>query len=449
MMNQKSDNPPKDRVFNLTKPQANFILSEKRYPAFVGGWGTGKSTALIAKAMMLSEKYPGNLGIIFRKEYTDLRDSTMRDFESYTGLKVNSEGSVRLSNKSEILFRHMEQMNNIQNLNLGWFGIEQAEEFDSDNEFYMLHGRLRRSVGSRTGFIIANTNGHNWVYNLWKVGMDPDYPLFESSYVDVGGYIPADTLESWGKLKDSKPKLYNRFVLNSWEESDTVDIIIPNDRVEAAKKRDVGLGFPIRRIVAVDVARYGDDKTVFYAIEGCPRFRRVIAKEVHEKKSTMETVGLAQLFARKHGHIQSFAVDEIGVGSGVVDRLRELDRHVIPINSAERSLVPTGFYNRRAEMWGTAGQMFEDGLVKVLADDKEGNEELSWMKFKAVKSNGEYQVEAKDEVKKRYGRSPDNADALVYGLWAVRNAKPSGEPDKYERHGKGDVNRLSPVMVLG
>lgn len=235
--------------------------------------------------------------------------------------------------------------------------------------------------------------------------------------------------------------------MNSWEESDNVDIIIPGERIEAAKKRDISLGFPISRIVAVDVARYGDDKTVFYAIEGCPRFRRIVAKEVHEKKSTMETVGLAQIFAKKNGKINSFAVDEIGVGSGVVDRLRELDRHVIAINSSERSQVPTGYYNRRAEMWGTAGQMFADGLVQVLLDDKEGNEELSWMKFKAVKSNGEYQVEAKDEVKKRFGRSPDNADAIVYGLWAVRQAKPSGEPDKYERHARPEVR--SAVSVMG
>ena len=87
--------------------------------------------------------------------------------------------------------------------------------------------------------------------------------------------------------------------MNSWEESDNVDIIIPGERIEAAKKRDISLGFPISRIVAVDVARYGDDKTVFYAIEGCPRFRRIVAKEVHEKKSTMETVGLAQIFAKE------------------------------------------------------------------------------------------------------------------------------------------------------
>ena len=68
------------------------------------------------------------------------------------------------------------------------------------------------------------------------------------------------------------------------------------------------------------------------------------------------------------------------------------------------------------------------------------------MKFKAVKSNGEYQVETKDEVKKRFGRSPDNADAIVYGLWAVRQM-PSGEPDKYERHARPEVR--SAVSVMG
>ena len=56
----------------------------------------------------------------------------------------------------------------------------------------------------------------------------------------------------------------------------------------------------------------------------------------------------------------------------MVDRLRELDRHVIAINSSERSQVPTGYYNRRAEMWGTAGQMFADGLVQVLWMIKKG-----------------------------------------------------------------------------
>ncbi len=435
-----------DRVFRLIKPQAGFIQSEARHPAYVGSWGTGKSTALIAKAMKLSEDHPGNLGVIFRKEFTDLRDSTVRDFEDYTGLKVNSNRAAELSNGSQILFRHLEEMNNIQNMNLGWFGIEQAEELDNDEQFFKLHGRLRRENCLRSGFVIANTNGHNWIYKLWKIGNDPSYPLFEANSLEAAGYLPADTMASWKALELKKPKVYRRFVLNSWDESDMVDVIINPAHVEAAMKREVDIRTPLRRLVSIDVARFGNDKTVFYAFEGDDRFRRVIGKEVHEKKNTMETVGLSQIFAKKHGDIESFAVDEIGVGGGVVDRLNELERHVISVNAAERTGVRSGCYNRRAEIYVTGAERFEAGHVQLLADDEDAREELPWTRYKTIKSSGIYQIEAKDDVKARYTRSPDHADALLNGLWAFPQARIVSKPDGYMRKPKVSG---SPMGVLG
>lgn len=53
------------------------------------------------------------------------------------------------------------------------------------------------------------------------------------------------------------------------------------------------------------------------------------------------------------------------------------------------------------------------------------------MKFKAVKLSygipGRGKGRGKEAVR---AVSHHNADALVYGLWAVRNAKPSGEPNR-------------------
>lgn len=416
-----------DKVFRLIVPQAEFIKSKIKYPAYVGSWGTGKSLALIAKAMVESEKYPNNLGVIFRKEFTDLRDSTLRDFEQYTGLKVSSERSVKLGNGSEILFRHLEEMNNIQNMNLGWFGIEQAEELDTDDQFFKLHGRLRRENSSRTGFVIANTNGHNWIYKLWKIGKDPDYALFECDSFSAKAYLPADTLESWKKLKDSKPKIYNRFVLNSWDEADTTDIIIQPSWVAAAARRSLNMNPPIRRVISIDVARFGDDQSVFYAIEN----GKVLGREVWEKKSTMETVGLAQIFARKHKDIQSYAVDEIGVGGGVADRLQELGKNVIMVNSSRESGFKDRFYNLRAEIYQYGADELEAGRVQIEPDDVELQEQLSWAKYKAVKSSGVFQVEAKEDIKKRYGRSPDNADAFLAGLWALKMADVVVKKDRW------------------
>lgn len=410
----RADITENDRVFKVIKPQGEFILSEARYPAYVAAWGTGKTTAGIGRAMRLSEQYPGNLGLVGRKEYEDLRDSTVKDFQDYTGYKVNSNREAHLPNGSIIMFRHLEEMNNIQNINLGWFWIEQAEEFETDDIFFKLFGRLRRRGVPHSGFITANTNGHNWIYKHWKLKNLEGGELYEATTSDNAHNLDPKFIASLEILKHKKPKLYNRFVLNSWDESDTIDIIIQPSWVEAATKRELSKVLPARSIVSIDVARYGDDKTIFYAITN----NESIAREEHDKKSTMEVVGLATRFAQKH-YIKTFAVDEIGVGAGVVDRLKELGHHVIPVNSSDKSSNQDDFYNLRSEIYSRGADAFEAGKVRIQTDDQDLIEQLSWAKYKTIKSNGVYQVEAKEDIKKRYGRSPDNADCFLNGLWAL------------------------------
>src|SRR3990172_3090605 len=106
------------RKYLLEKFQGGFVKSAARFAAMVSAWGTGKTLCGILKVMRACEQYPNNLFVVFRKEYTDLRDSTIKDFEKYTGLKVDSSREVKLPNKSCIMFRHMEQLNNLQNINL-------------------------------------------------------------------------------------------------------------------------------------------------------------------------------------------------------------------------------------------------------------------------------------------------------------------------------------------
>jgi phage terminase large subunit len=388
--------------------------------------------------------------VVFRKEFTDLRDSTLKDFENYTQLKVGSNREVVLPNGSQILFRHLEELNNIQNMNLGWFWIEQAEEVDTDEPFFILYGRLRRKGMPPRGFITANTNGQNWVYKLWKAGgleevvakllrENPDlYPgvksanevvsLFEANTYDNAANLPKSFLANLEILKETKPNIYNRFVLNSWSDSDTIDIIIKPEHISKAIGRELGVTPPFKGIVSIDVARYGDDKTVFYAIEN----NVMLGKEVWEKKSTMETVGLATLFAKKH-NIDAFAVDEIGVGGGVGDRLAELDKQVIFVNASEKEGVRNECFNRRAEIYLNGSELFESGKVSILKEDRELIEQLSWAKYKTIKSNGIYQVEPKEDIKKRFGRSPDNADAFLNGLWALPQVRVKTKQDKYEK----------------
>lgn len=215
------------KPLELKNFQYDFIFSRAQFPAMISAWGTGKTMCGIQRGLFYSQEIPNNLGVIFRKTYKDLSDSTLRDFELYTGLKVDANRNVSLPNKSTIMFRHLEELNNIQNMNLGWFLIEQGEEMPTDNEFYMLWGRLRRQatpsdyfrkIGwpQHSGFVIGNVAGDNWIKRIWKDNPKPDYDLIEATTFDMEGILSPDFIKNMRQLETEKPTLYKRFVLNDW-----------------------------------------------------------------------------------------------------------------------------------------------------------------------------------------------------------------------------------------
>lgn len=205
-----------ENPFYLKNYQAEFVASRAKFPAIVSAWGTGKDLSALARVMALAQESPDNLILILRREFKDLQDSTINDFESYTGIKVNSNGDASVPTgmrPSKIMFRHIEQLNNLQNINLGAFWINQAEELDGPEAFYLLMGRLRRKVHRRTGFVTANANGHNWVYDVWlkNKNANADYPCWEATTYDNADVLPADYVAS---LKNLPENMYRRFVLN-------------------------------------------------------------------------------------------------------------------------------------------------------------------------------------------------------------------------------------------
>lgn len=125
--------------------QWDFLTAQNRFPSMIAGWGTGKTMMALMKGVSLSQQYANNLGVIVRSKFTDLRDSTMKDFTRYTGKHVpQGTKEANYVNGSKILFRHAKELSGLQNVNIGWFYIEQAEEFPTDTQFVLLRGRLRR-----------------------------------------------------------------------------------------------------------------------------------------------------------------------------------------------------------------------------------------------------------------------------------------------------------------
>ena len=413
----------------------DFFASMFRFPAMVAAWGTGKTMCGLLKAMDLSISYPGNLGSIVRKNFTDLKDSTMKDFTRYTGIRVPSSKDVKLPNGSEIMFRHMDELSGIvQNVNLGWFFIEQAEEFDTPEEFDLLDGRLRREGCFRQGFIIANTNGHNWIWRRWKnesgseYQCDKEFPyptglegleysgyasLTEAKTADNAANLPEDFLGSLKIKAEINPSHYRRYVLNSWEDTDTADVCIPYDHLLRAINANIFHLHEKRRLVCCDPAEFGDDKTVIMALEE----GKVIDVEILRKKEPMETAGRIVRMRRKH-NAQLSVVDSIGIGAGIRSRLGELGENVLGVNVGMKSSDPDNYRNLKAEIWMYAQEMFRENLIS-LPDNDELIEDLAAIKY-LVTSKGQVAIEKKDDTKKRLGRSPDMGDCFVLGLYGLK-----------------------------
>lgn len=132
-------------------------------------------------------------------------------------------------------------------------------------------------------------------------------------------------------------------------------------------------------------------------------------------------------------------VDAIGVGWGIVGGLRRsfpgLD--VVAVNVAEAAPGEDSakFVNLRAWIWWEVGRrLTQDRAVDLTEVDDDTLNELSSPKYREV--NGRIQIESKDDIRKRLGRSTDNADAL---LLAFYSPPPTGAPPVEARPYRNDA----------
>jgi hypothetical protein len=174
--------------------------------------------------------------------------------------------------------------------------------------------------------------------------------------------------------------------------------------------------------LGVDVGAGGDD-------EAAIRERRGIVVGREWRTRTRESEELVDLVVEAIHETGATAVkvDVIGVGWGVVGSLRrrrakgEHDCRVVPVNVGEASAKPERFPRLRSQIWWEIGrQLTEDRGWDLSALEDADRErliaQLTAPKY-TVDSSRRIVVEKKEETKKRIGRSPDNADALLLAFY--------------------------------
>ena len=134
-------------------------------------------------------------------------------------------------------------------------------------------------------------------------------------------------------------------------------------------------------------------------------------------KRGMDVMEVASWIASEinRGKPKRVRIDEIGIGAGVVDRLKQLGHRNVEAVSVSRSASrPELHANLRAELFWHLREALERGEVS-LPRDEALLAELSAIRFD-YSPTGQIRLEKKEEVKKRVGRSPDLADAVTLGF---------------------------------
>lgn len=156
--------------------------------------------------------------------------------------------------------------------------------------------------------------------------------------------------------------------------------------------------------LGVDVARFGDDRTVIFPRQGIASFRPIILR-------VQNTVEIAARVARAmtDWRAELVLIDDTGHwGHGAVDILTTGGFPVLPIIASDPG-IDKRYKNRRAEMWLEMAKWIRAG--GALPDIEGLREELTEPTY--TFSGGQFVLESKDQIKARLGSSPDLADGLA------------------------------------
>lgn len=235
----------------------------------------------------------------------------------------------------------------------------------------------------------------------------------------VGRDWVEEKLREWG---EDNP-IYRSKVLGEFTKDGTHQVVRSSDvatcrigpptRVRTADLAPVELG--------VDVGG-GGDETVVRERRG-PRAGR----EWRAHTDRPEQLAPLVLQAIKETGATSCKIDSIGIGFGVIGELRNMadrglhDCHIVAVNVAEKASDPDKYANLRAELWWEVGRGLSErqGWDLSAMDNPDTTVaqllEPQW----SVDAQGRIKVEPKDDVIKRLGRSPDNADALLLAFYTA------------------------------
>lgn len=236
-----------------------------------------------------------------------------------------------------------------------------------------------------------------------------------------------DMIRKWGEDSDEvKVRIKGLFPNQSYNGFISLDI------VEQAISRENSYDGGAALIMGIDVARGGEDDTVFCFRQGrdC-RSRPMVSVN---KLSTTRVTDLALRYIKQY-QPDCVVIESTGPGAGVIDQLKDRGVRVREVHPGALASKP-GCFRKRDEMWSDMRDWLTDE-GGCIPDDRQLVKELTAIEYTLDKVDGAYRLEDKELMKKRTGlSSPDRADslALTFGVKILRRDSALNGRQRAERN---------------
>lgn len=436
------------------------------YTLFGGAKGGGKSVGGARIFQCDISNYRNGIFVVMRKNYTVLRNTTMRTFEKFfdpdlVRNKVHTKWFC--VNGNQIWFWAADQTrdpNYEKTRGLEATEIMFDEASEGSQELYEVLPSLLRQPATDLD------SRHEWLGNIYMTSnpvpgsnylkrhfIDPRTKKRDGQHNFIQSLPDENTLLPGGYMDKAfgtmNTALLRMLRYGDWDVEESEFQIIPTSDFTEVCWSDI---VPSRIVAAgIDIGLGRPDLTVVYTADEVGHTRRhVIISEYDTVKQVTALRGICAEVSNNGGEVW---IDAGSVGKGVADKLAHEfgDRVIVPVSFGEspreEAEVTTQmpYADKRAQLYfwaredlAAAAALSREGHMPnvTLEYNDELDEEIENTYFIPV--DGKLRIEPKDRIKERIGRSPDDADAFVLCNAARRSVKnrPISFATRRDRNGR-------------
>lgn len=348
--------------------------------------------------------------VCLREVQNSIKDSVKQLIEdkiAQYGLQSSfdiTDAEIRGPNGSLFVFRGLkshsaDSIKSLEGFNVAW--VEEAQSV-SQRSLDMLIPTIRRD-DAELWFSWNPDQPTDAVDRFLRQQPPTDAIVLRANYAD-NPWFPPVLRADMERDRENEPEKYAHVWLGEYQ-SQASKQFIGWPLVKDAQTRPTVRGQrPL--LFGVDVARFGDDRSVLAIREGDCLTRLMTWERIDTQQLASHVLDVAN--SRKPDAI---FVDGVGVGGGVVDRMRALKLKVFEVNAGAKANQDRRYVNKRAEMWGRMKEWL-GGRGVISEWELDLASELTGP-FYSFDASNRIQIEKKEDMKKRGLRSPDLADALA------------------------------------